>query len=102
MNNDFLIRLYWACSDEEMSFVSGLNLGELYARSEETSNADLLFYEKLSAAGLPKDERVLLEGLSSSACTAYEQQGFINGFRLGMKLAAEVRGEGLRFVESPP
>ena len=33
-----------------------------------------------------------LDDYQSAACLAYEQQGFINGFRLGMKLAEELRG----------
>ena len=32
-----------------------------------------------------------LDNCHVASCWAYEQQGFINGFRLGMKLAEELR-----------
>lgn len=93
MNNDFLKRLYWVCSDQEALFGDGLDLGELYQRIADTGKATHCFSEALCAAGLPAKEKNLLDNISCSIATVYEQQGFINGFRLGMKLAGELTEE---------
>lgn len=93
MNNDFLKRLFWACSDESASVADGLNLGELYQRIADTGKATHCFSEALCATGLPGKEKNLLDNISCSVAMAYEQQGFINGFRLGMKLAGELTEE---------
>lgn len=90
MNLDFLKRLYWACSDQDHAFSDGMDLGELYERTEDTARATAHFNEKLLAAELATDERDTLGCLNTSTADAYEQQGFINGFRIGMKLAEEL------------
>lgn len=93
MTRDFLMRLYWACSAEEASLADGRNLGKLYERTEATGEADCCFDEYLYTTNLTAEEKDALYNLSADAITAYEQQGFINGFRLGMKLAGELGGE---------
>ncbi len=94
MKKEFLKRLYWACSDwDEGEDADGTMLSELYERIEDVKKADRAFSEKLYAAELSSNEKRLLENIGGSVSMAYEMQGFINGFRLGMKLAGELRGE---------
>lgn len=90
MNIDFLTRLYWACTDIEMAGQSDLNLGELYQRTPDADSAEHCFNERLYAAELSTEDKNKLGCLSGSVAMAYEKQGFINGFRLGMKLAREL------------
>lgn len=91
MNIDFLTRLYWGCSDTEMVAQSDLSLGELYHRIQDTGSADHCFSDTLYAMELSAKDKKLLDNLNGSIAIAYEKQGFINGFRLGMKLARELR-----------
>lgn len=91
MNRDFLTRLYWACTDE-MAGDALTELGGLYERLENSEKVMRGFNEQLAAANLPKEDKNRLEKLNVSAITVYEQQGFINGFRLGMQLARELEG----------
>ena len=93
MSHDFLSRLYWVCADEAAPLASGLNLGELYERTEDAAAANKAFDHYLSSAMLSAESRTELEHLDSLCCIAYEKQGFINGFRLGVKLIAELGGE---------
>lgn len=93
MNNDFLSRLYWACTDQENPLSEGLNLGELYHRTKDTDKVSHYFGEKLYLTSLPTEEKTILDNINGSVAMAYEQQGFINGFRIGMKLAVELWGE---------
>ena len=78
-----------------MIFPGGLNFGELYERGEDACEADRLFTDALEAAGLPEREKDRLGNLHTSTYTAYEEQGFTNGFRLGMMLARELAGEAV-------
>lgn len=91
MNQDFIKRLYWACTDRDGADADGTRLFELYERTEEVKKVDHTFSEKLFATGLSDDEKRLLENIDASVAMAYEMQGFLNGFRLGMKLAGELR-----------
>lgn len=89
MNRDFIERLYWALTDEEQHQKTGLDL-----RTPAVKRADHAFQEQL--ADLQQQDTSKAEKLDNchvASCWAYEQQGFINGFRLGMKLAAELRDE---------
>lgn len=95
MNNDFLKRLYWACSDESANGADGTNFCEMYERIKETKSESRYFSEALYATGLTVSEKRKLESLNSSIAMVYEQQGFINGFRLGMKLAGELKEEAV-------
>jgi len=45
------------------------------------------------ALNLTVDEKDLLETIGGEFALVYEKQGFINGFRLGMKLARELGEE---------
>ena len=90
MKKEFLSRLYYACSDESSYYESGDNLGELYQRIADVDTADHLFSDKLGSAKLSADDRETLENCFNVACWSYEQQGFINGFRLGLMLAREL------------
>ena len=76
MSDEFLSRLFWACSDEYPHYASGLNLGELYERLDEAAQADKAF---IAAAGDMSDGTV---GLLTNLLNVCEKQGFINGFRV--------------------
>lgn len=86
--NDFLTRLYWAATDEEGYYGDGLNLGELYERTEEEKGYRERFSELLDRLALGQEEDEIMDAYTGG-CIANEKQGFINGFRLGMKLAQE-------------
>lgn len=92
MSTDFLERLYWALTDEEQHQKTGLDLGELYERTPAVKRADYAFKERLADFQQQDASKVeKLDNCHVASCWAYEQQGFINGFRLGMKLAEELR-----------
>lgn len=94
MNRDFIERLYWACSDTEQSMNDGMNLGELYVHTPAVKRADYAFQERLADFQQQDPSKAeKLDNCHVASCWAYEQQGFINGFRLGMKLAEELRDE---------
>lgn len=90
MNLDFLSRLYWACTDDESTYDSSLALETLYERLEDAEKAAHFFTEKLYATNLSNDEKCDLDMLNGTTIMEWERQGFINGFRLGMKLAGEL------------
>lgn len=94
MSTDFLERLYWALTNEEQHQKTGLGLGELYERTLAVKRADYAFKEQLvDFQQQDADKAEKLDNCHQASCWAYEQQGFINGFRLGMKLAEELRGK---------
>lgn len=86
--SDFLTRLYWAVTAEENYFGDGMNLGELYEKTPEEEMARDAFSKAIDRLGLREVEDELLS-LYCGGCGANEKQGFINGFKLGMKLAQE-------------
>ena len=86
--NDFLSRLYWAVTAEENYFGDGMNLGELYERIPEEAAVWDAFSKAMNHFGLREVEDELTN-LYREGCWANEKQGFINGFKLGMKLAQE-------------
>lgn len=90
MNKEFLERLYWACADETRHMETGLNLGELYEHLSDTDGADHQLSEKLKKLKVDQDTTEALENTITVALWAYERNGFINGFRLGMKLVQEL------------
>lgn len=93
MNKEFLERLYWAVADEATHLEDGFNLSELYERDGEARAAASAISTAIGELNLTLREKTLLENLSGSVADAYEKQGFINGFRLGMKLAGELKEE---------
>lgn len=94
MSNDFLRRLYWACSSGVAPFTEdNCNLSLLYELTQEAHDASERFSAALYGSGLDRETMDAIEDLSGDELAAYECQGFINGFRLGMKLAGELRGE---------
>lgn len=94
MNNDFLKRLYWACSSGVEPFSEdGCNLSRLYKPSPGVVNAMERFCKALYSSGLEKTETSKLESLNGEGLIAAEECGFINGFRLGMMLAGELHVE---------
>lgn len=90
MDKGFLYRLYWACAACDRFFAEGLNLSELYGRSEETRQREREFNSAMDALDLSKEDHRNLDDMSCSLSLAYEAQGFCNGFRLGVKLMSEV------------
>lgn len=95
MELDFLKRLFFACSNEEMSNSDGLNMGELYERNGDAETTYSKFIDKLYTTGLTEKEKEAMGNFCLVAATAYECQGFINGVRIGVKLAREVDMGGL-------
>lgn len=94
MSNDFLRRLYLACSSGIAPFTEdNCNLLPLYEQTQEAQEASERFCEALRASGLDGETMGTIEDLSGDEFVAVECQGFINGFRLGMKLAGEL-GQG--------
>ena len=70
-------------------------LYELYRPTEETDATGQAFNKALDDSGLrgsPAEDMVYDAYID--AINAHEECGFINGFRLGMKLASELREEG--------
>lgn len=68
--------------------------GELYKRTPAVKRADYAFQEWLADFQQQDASKAKkLDNCHVASCWAYEQQGFINGFRLGMKLAEELRDE---------
>ncbi len=90
MNMEFLSCLYQAFSDESSHLKDGENLGELYQRISETDIADQILLAHLKAIEMGEDMRDALNDCLYVASQAYEQQGFINGFRLGLMLMREL------------
>ena len=83
MDMELLKRLYMACSDDNCFFKAGLNLSELYQRIEEVKSADHNLSLAMEGARLPNGiEEAIVESI-----IAYELQGFVNGFRLAMRMA---------------
>ena len=66
MNNDFLGRLYWACSDAEMHLENGLNLGEMYERTNSAAVAYDQFSTVVNKLNLSNVEKDMLEILRYS------------------------------------
>ncbi|MCD8381899.1 MAG: hypothetical protein LUC30_03130 [Clostridiales bacterium] len=90
-NNEMLRRLAAACTDENARYADGLNFCELYRRTEDTAKADAAFNAALAAAGLPVEARDKIDSANGAALGVYEEQGFMNGFRLGGMLVKEAR-----------
>ena len=90
MDQGFLTRLFWACACQENYSAPGLNLGELYEQIEDADKASTRFSKALFATDLSFAEKDQLENMNIVCFQAYEQQGVINGFRLGMRLTVEL------------
>ena len=95
MNCEFLKRLYRACSPDTAVDPNGPS--GLFNSLPGTDAAHKRFAERLAQAQLPAEVLGGLEDLAAEECLAYEEQGFINGFRLGFMLARELAdgGDGL-------
>ena len=92
MNYEFLSRLYWACADENQMLGAGMNFSELYERTEEAGAALGAFDEYMKRYSV--DEQNEVYDLKCDLFTAYEKQGFINGFRIAMMMGQELaKGE---------
>lgn len=89
-SNDLLKRLYWPCSEECGNYATGCNLGELYQRTEDTAQASAHMNNLLDRLALDKNAVDQLTQLCCEIMNAYEQQGFINGLRMGAQLAHEL------------
>lgn len=87
MDMEFLKRLYMACSDDNAIFKAGMNLCELYQRLDDVEAADRDFTNTLDAAKLPFPVENCIVEASAAENIAYELQGFVNGFRLAMRIA---------------
>lgn len=87
MDMELLKRLYMVCSDENGIFEAGFNICELYQRLEEVKEADSGFSAAIDAANLsvPVADSIVVAAIEENL--AYELQGFVNGFRLAMRMA---------------
>lgn len=82
MGYEFLRMLFDVCgTSEHLPF---------YDAIEDTKREDRAFDEVVKSVCPDFEGQSKLDAVSSEACYAYETQGFINGFRIGMILAAEV------------
>ncbi len=92
--NDFLNRLYRACSMERGDWTFeeglGLNLGEFYQQDPKVKALVDEFSDALHKVQMSGEDLVRIDTLRVESSIANERQGFINGFRLGLKLAIEV------------
>ena len=95
MNHEFLKRLHRVCSPDIAVDPNGPS--GLFNSLPGTDAAHKRFAERLEQTRLPTSELSGLEDLAAEECLAYEEQGFINGFRLGFMLARELAdgGDGL-------
>lgn len=89
MEYEFLRRLYMICTESDPYFREGLNLNELCADIEDTKAESLHMYELLKGLDLSFDDRDKWENQLFKLYSAYELQGFINGFRIAMRVAKE-------------
>ncbi len=93
MNQDILTLLYLACSLERVDWpyaAEGMNLGELYQRLPEVSELGHKFSDVLQEAQ-SKEDLNQLDWLCCKLNIANEKQGFINGFRMAVKLILSTR-----------
>lgn len=94
MTTDLLKRLCFACTSVDSSREEwGSSFNELYTRTADAQNSERCFAEKLAAVELGKEDKISLTYLKDSVALYVEEQGFINGFRLGMQMAFEVCGD---------
>ena len=89
MNYEFLKRLYRVCALDTAVDPNGPSA--LFVELSTTQAAHKCFAERLEKAQILPDELSGLEDLEAEECLAYEEQGFINGFRLGFMLAQELK-----------
>lgn len=92
MNKEFLSALFASVSAGDCSVPEG-GVYDLYEMSPEAEEAGRLFNDALDRSGLrctPAEDD--LYDAYINAINAHEKCGFINGFRLGMKLAGELGG----------
>ena len=92
MNYEFLKRLFTSCSDEgDGRYEDGRNLQELYEQVDEVATAARNWGEVRGKAALDLAPEVTdaVEVAAFGLATAYEQQGFINGFRLCAQMRRE-------------
>lgn len=94
MSKDFLTRLWWVCSAEDGLCKEGLNLCELYERTEEGKQAQQAFADVLDTFGLTPAQRTEVDNADNRQLDAAELQGFLNGWRLCAMLQGEVAGKG--------
>ena len=89
MEYNFLRRLYLECT-AHMDDRDEFSFNRLYERMDDASDSDAVFSSRLRAFNLPSEIWGELNDMYANGIGAYEEQGFINGFRLGMLLAYEV------------
>ena len=90
MNYEFITKLYYLCCTEFPDDANQTYFSSLYNRISDTSEADTKFNMALERCRLTRDELLTLDELEGDAICAYELQGFINGFRIGASLGAEL------------
>ena len=100
-SNDLLKRLYWPCSYECGGYMHGCNLGELYQRTEGTAQASAHMNDLLDRLALDKNAVDQLTQLCCEIMNAYEQQGFVNGRRMGAQLARELTPTAAEAEDTP-
>lgn len=88
MKRDFLTRLFATVSAEEGAPSEAMALNQLYERIQETDD----LWDPIERLLLELDVEELsdFENAVTALAEAFEKQGFINGFRLGMLLREEL------------
>ncbi len=82
-------RLAVACMEPGGGFREGLNFDEVYEQTAELHEAEQIAIRKTELLNLPTDEHDDFEGAWMSCEYTAEKQGFMNGFRIGVRLMME-------------
>ncbi len=88
MNQDILKRMFWACCGVD-SYIAdaSLDLGTLYERNQDGETmVSRISNLATDSFHLGVEQVNELDTLVSEATSTFEEQGFINGFRMAVKL----------------
>lgn len=97
-NFELLGRLALACCDGTRPYRKGENLNELFIQTEQAEAASREFAAAMVAALEADNPQAVkasvgdMDDANGEAICAYEEQGFINGFRFAVKLFLECSG----------
>ena len=86
----FLDCLFWAASNETSSCPDE-QISSMYQELEELKNSEAILCKLLTDAGLTGEAQNRVLPCWRHFHGEYERQGFVNGVRLGLTLAGELR-----------
>lgn len=87
-NKNFLDLLFYAVSAENGAPSEGRSLSQLYIRTQQTLDAWNPVESLLQGQDMEKQDA--FEHAVAMLADVFEQQGFMNGFRMGMMLREEL------------